>query len=415
MSPTTSPLRETPRPPFAPPSASGEGPLELRLTLTDPETVAALRARPEGPARTGFATTALRIGVLALHQAGGRLDGDLLRKEGERLVEALSGSVARALEGERQRILAEFSLDNRDGALTRLVTELGECHGSLGRELGARIEQVVGAFSLDAEGSALARMRRELVEVLETHRRAGDRFQEEVKLALTAMQVRREEVARGTRHGADFEAAVAAFVADEAQRAGDVASHVGHTTGIVRHCKKGDALLELGPESAAPGARVVVEAKEDRGVDLRAALAECDEARKNREAGVGLFVFSRRTAPEGLAALARYGDDVVVVWDAEDPATDVFLRAGLSVARALATRGASHRGEQAADLGALESAIREIERQAGGLDEIATAAQTAESAAQRILRRTRLVRDGLAAQVEALDERLAELRAACGA
>jgi hypothetical protein len=407
MSAAASPLRS-----FGP-APAGEGPLELHLTLTDPETVAALRAHPDGPARTGFATTALRIGVLALQQAGGRLDGDLVRREGERLLEELSGSVARVLEGERQRILAEFSLDNRDGALARLVAELGERHGSLGRELGARLEAVVGEFSLDAEGSALARMRRELVEVLETHRRAGDRFQEEVKVALTAMQVRREEAARGTRHGADFEAAVAAFVADEAQRAGDVAAHVGHTTGIVRHCKKGDAVLELGPESAAPGARVVVEAKEDRGVDLRAALAECDEARKNRGAGVGLFVFSRRSAPEGLATLARYGEDVVVVWDAEDPATDVFLRAGLSVARALATRGAARRDERAADLGALEAAIREIERQAGGLDEIATAAQTVEGAAQRILRRTRLVRDGLAAQVEVLDERLADLRAAC--
>ena len=406
MTAAVRPVRETPRP------ASGEAPLELRLVLTDPETVEALQAHPEGPSRTGFATTALRIGVLALRQAAGRLDGDLVRREGERLLEALSGSVARALESERQRMAAEFSLDNRDGALARLVAELSERHGAVGRELGAQIAEAVGEFSLDEEGSALARLRRELVEVLAAHRREGDRFQEEVKLALAAMQVRREEAARGPRHGADFEAAVVAFLADEAQRAGDVATPVGHTTGIVRHCKKGDALVELGPESVAPGARVVVEAKEDRAVDLRAALAECDEARKNREATVALFVFSRATAPEGLAPFARYGADVVVVWDAADPATDVFLRAGLSVARALATRGAAGREERAADLGAVEAAIREIERQAGGLDEIATAAQTAEGAAQRILRRARIVRDGLASQVEALEERLADLRAA---
>ena len=48
--------------------------------------------------------------------------------------------------------------------------------------------------------------------------------------------------------------------------------------------------------------------------------------------GVGVFVFSQRTAPCRwiLESLARYGDNVVVVWDAEDSATDAYLVAALS-------------------------------------------------------------------------------------
>jgi hypothetical protein len=61
-------------------------------------------------------------------------------------------------------------------------------------------------------------------------------------------------------------------------------------------------------------------------------------ARKNRGAAVGLFIFSSRTAPQGLEPLARYGNDVVIVWDAEKPATDVVLIAGLEVTRALCAR-----------------------------------------------------------------------------
>ena len=40
-----------------------------------------------------------------------------------------------------------------------------------------------------------------------------------------------------------------------------------------------------------------------------------------------LFVHSSLTAPAGLPELHRWGLDIVVVWDADDPATDVRLRA----------------------------------------------------------------------------------------
>jgi hypothetical protein len=352
-------------------------------------------------------------------------------------VAALERRVGESLDVQRERILAQFSLDDRESALSRLVQELAERHGALGRGLEEKIGEVVAEFSLDdedsalsrlvgrveraqrqissefsldQEGSALARMRGELLGVLESHREGAARFQEEVRVALAAMQARREEAARSTRHGDDFEAAVVEFVCAAAQRAGDVATGTGHTPGRIRHCKKGDAVVELGPESAAPGARIVIEAKEDQRFDLARARRECDEARRNRAAPVAVFVFSRRTAPAGLSPFARYGDDVVVVWDPDDPAGDVFLEAGLSVARALCTRAASHREERRADLDGLDRAVREIERQARGLDEIRTAAETIRGGSERILDRARIVKRGLARQVALLDEGLEGLR-----
>ena len=35
-----------------------------------------------------------------------------------------------------------------------------------------------------------------------------------------------------------------------------------------------------------------------------------ETARKNRQAEIGLFVFSSRLAPEGIDPLTRYGDDI---------------------------------------------------------------------------------------------------------
>ena len=106
-----------------------------------------------------------------------------------------------------------------------------------------------------------------------------------------------------------------------------------------------------------PGARIVIEAKEDASYNLKKALEEMEEARKNRGAGTGLFCLSKRAAPSGLEVFNRYGNDVVVIWDAEDTGSDVFLDAGLSVARALCARPKSISEEADEDFEALERAF----------------------------------------------------------
>src|SRR5205823_2464774 len=60
----------------------------LDLTIDDPLLVQELITHPQGDDRDAFALTALRIGVLAIKQAQGRLDSDVVRNEGERLLMA---------------------------------------------------------------------------------------------------------------------------------------------------------------------------------------------------------------------------------------------------------------------------------------------------------------------------------------
>ena len=60
--------------------------LPLELIVRDGETISELCAYPEGEVRDEFALKALRIGVLALKQARGQIDGDLVRREGDRLL-----------------------------------------------------------------------------------------------------------------------------------------------------------------------------------------------------------------------------------------------------------------------------------------------------------------------------------------
>ena len=357
------------------------------------------------------------------------------------LLHQLKQSTEATLSAQRDRILSEFSKDNQDSAINRLVAELTNNHGEVGKALEERIDKVTGEFSLDNEnsalsrlvgrvetaqrqissefdlnqdGSSLARLRKELLELLETQNRTNTDFQSEVKATLAAMSAKKEEAQKGTLHGSVFEDAVFSYISQQSQKAGDVAEHTGNTVGFIKNNRKGDAVVELGPESVAAGARIVIEAKEDASYNLKKAREELDAAKKNRGADIGIFVFSKRTSPDGLEFFNRFGNDIVVVWDAEDFASNVFLNAGLSVAKALSVRAKAHGEEVGADFEAIEKAVLEIEKQIGELGQITKWANTIKNNGEHILKSTEKVSDSLTQQISILNEKVGGLREAVG-
>jgi hypothetical protein len=529
--------------------------VELHLTVTDRDTIDELASYASDEERELFALRALRIGVLALRQARGRVDADLIQREAQRMLAAMQGQLTAhaaqvqdkltsslkeyfdpesgrfhervqqlvkqdgeleqvlrrqiggqdselcrtllahfgqqsplmklldpkesegllqalgqtleaQLTAQRNHVLREFSLDNKDGALARMIGELTNNHGQLTEALQKKIDTVVDEFSLDkensalsrlvknvdrtqntivsefsldnegsalsrlatilqntrqaidsnltldGEGSSLARLRRELVTILEKHTETNTVFQEEVKVALGKMMAKREEARCSTRHGLVFEDAVCQYLEHHAQQTGDVLARTGQTTGLIKNCKKGDCLLELGPDSAAPGAKVVVEAKEQGEYSLAKARLEIETARKNRDAQVGLFIFSKTTAPEGIDEVFRLGDDVFVTWDPEDASTNLHLKVGLTLARALCIRVEQTSQSQNQDFDAIAKAILEIEKQSQFLGEVTTSAESIKKGADSVLDRVRKTRNSLERQVEILQERIGDLKGA---
>lgn len=399
-------------------------------------------------------------------------DSELLKwlspDETQGLLGAVRGALDEQLTRQREQVLSQFTLDNKEGALARFVAELELQHGNLTEELQGKIDQIArqfsldddesalsrlvlkvdrasraitnefsldheasalsrlktmleatnsaieGHLSLDQETSALARLKRELLGILDTQRESSQKFQEEVKLALQAMIARKEEAARSTRHGLEFEAAVVAAVSAEAQSCGDVPEASGARVGRIKNCKVGDCIVELGPESVAPGTILVVEAKEVAGYSLKDARLEIAMARDNRSASVGLFIFSSKTAPAGLDPVRRIDGDVFVIWDAEDPGSDLFLRLGYSLARALAVRSVKETQTHAEDVIALEQAILHVEKGLSGFEELETSAQQVTRHGEKMLKRVELMRKELEKQIPVLKERTAAIKAQQG-
>lgn len=384
--------------------------------------------------------------------------------ESEGLLCALRETVEKQLTTQRETVLKEFSLDNAGGALTRLVRELSDKQGKLTENLQGQIEAVVKEFSLDEKDSALSRLvdkvteaqrrisdefssdneqsalsrlskmlqstdaaihhnltldredsaltllKRELVSILDGHAKTNRDFQEEVKVTLSALSAKKEADQATTRHGLVFEQALLAFLQHYVRQTNDLVEFTGNSTGLVKNCKKGDCVVELGPDQAAAGAKIVVEAKEVVGFDLRQARAEIEEGRRNRGAQIGLFVYSKKTAPDAIEPITRFGDDVVVVWDSEDPATDLFLRLGLTVSRALCSRAQVEREAQKVDFTEIDKAILAVKKRYDDFETINKHADAVTRGATEIKERARIMKTDIERQIDRLERQIVELK-----
>jgi hypothetical protein len=357
------------------------------------------------------------------------------------LLALLRGTVELQLSTQRDRLLKEFSLDNSEGALCRLVAEITTKHGDFTSNMKSKIDDVVKEFSLDQENSALSRlvkkvntaqetiteqfsldnehsslrkMQTHLETILGAHIKSAADFQEEVKVALGKLVTKREVEARGTQHGATFEDALMQFLAVDCQPRGELLENTTGRVGLIRNCKIGDMVIELGCDSAAAGAKIVVEAKEDAGYNLAKAREEIEQARKNRDAQFGIFVFSRNTAPTHCETIRRIGNDLFVVWDATDLVSDSNLKAALEIARALCVRNRQAKQEQTVDFSIIDKSILEIEKRVTNLDEISKSAETIKSSSTKILDRVRIDREALDKQLEVLRECVGDLKTSLG-
>src|SRR5690606_4605618 len=74
------------------------------------------------------------------------------------LVQTLQRTLGDVVQAQNTAILHQFSLDNKEGALTRFLGEMVAKHGDLHSALQTNMKDVVGEFSLDRPDSALSRL-----------------------------------------------------------------------------------------------------------------------------------------------------------------------------------------------------------------------------------------------------------------
>ncbi len=343
-----------------------------RVVLPDPALAAWLGAQPADD-HAVLVERAIRIGLTALQSVGVTLNVDAVRSEFERFAEQNASANEKAAAALEQVLRSNFA--DGDGRLPRtLETFLGDRGKlrSMVEELfdPTRRDSAIGRISgmletyFDGDASRLATLldptrlgsplHQFRLEVSE-----GFRALQEKLVAIEAAQnARAGERSKSAAKGADFEDLLEAELGEMARGANDLLERCGTDAGDAGRSKKGDFVLTLDPDlTRGQELRIVVEAK-DRKVSGREMREELRAAKTNRDAAVGLVVFTPQHAPAGIAPFDVRAGDVYVVLDPADP-DPAALHAAVRLARLLAL-ASLRESEAELDVAAVKEALTGI-------------------------------------------------------
>jgi hypothetical protein len=396
--------------------------LDLNLAVSDRNVLAYLVQFEDEEVQCEKALEALKVGVIAIQSASPTLDtqvvqskfaevesrlkeqmGDFQQKVTADLVRYFAendGVVPRSIDGvfgekgSVTRTLQTF-FDPTEGKLTRLMQAQIGPQSSFGKVLDpqnkqgvialiearvqelveAKLDEVLQQFSLDEDGSAMCRLKGMLSD-----------FFGQLNQSLGIKTATAAEAERGHVKGIVFEEDLYAVFAELGNELGDDTEFVRGTVGVVSRCKKGDFVAKLGDTSGAPGLGIVVEVK-DQSLRLKDSIDELQEAKKNREAVSGIFVFARGAEPAEVGDFRRIVEDFYVTVDKDDLAAGkplVFLDSAYKIARALAV--AAVRKEEAGDLDVqlIQDQLDALAAWSDRIADMATKARTIQSSGKLI-------------------------------
>jgi hypothetical protein len=387
---------------------------EFDLRVTDPELLAYIRAVPEDQ-RQRLILAALRIGFTTLSEVRPQVDQRTLMDVSEHIASSLrqqgSWFEQRLQSWSDEQGPLEKAMIRASASLSQVLdqTHPESPANRLLQQIRQELAGVESQWSLDNEDSAFSRLGKLLQNHRDTVKQDVELVFQELKTLQLEQQIRKDESLKGTRHGAVFEEALVDQITRICAPAGHIVEPTGEVPGMIKACKVGDLVVTLSPEHAAAGANLVIEAKQSKSYTLKKALEEIEVGRKNRSAEVGIFVMSRSRAPESWPWFQRFDQDLVIIWDAEDPTTDIYLEAGLSVATALCSRR-RYQAEDLPDFIPMQQAVIDLEKQLQGCDEITRLASTIYSNAEKITKRADLMQSEATVKIADLHRCLDQLR-----
>lgn len=335
----------------------------MLLPIIDPDLLAELARYGDADAQERIALVSLRLGLQALRHARGEVDALALQQTAERVIDQIESRFTEHLSQHAGLLAQQFSLDQPDSLLQRLTHVTESYYRQVADDNGARHTDLVSR--------------------------------------LESLSTRRQLLRRSTQGGTPFEEAVIELIGGLAHAAGDQCERTADQEGTVSRAKVGDAVVILGRDCAATGERVVIEAKRSQSYTRAKALEECKTARENRDAQVAIFVWDRASA-RNQPPLARHGNDIIVLWDEENPASDVYVHAAYWLARGLVVPKPATDHLTRTQQRQVEGAFDQILGLATILEKVKKSGEDVVKKGQEVVALTLTVQGQLEAQVTAL-------------
>ncbi len=308
------------------------------------------------------------------------------------LIDTITRIAEERLSEQSKKVLSEFDLNEEDSALNRLIKNMKDIEADIDekfspdndngviKRLSNALEetrnQIRKDLTLDDESSALSTLHAKLQKQLTELAKGQAEFQTEVQKTLTEFVTRKKERDASSKGGDDFEADCERVLRESCTRLNDLYHATGNETGFIKNRKVGDHVQEIGPDQLGAGIKIVYESKRKNKYDVATALAELDVAKRNRGADVGVMVLAAsvvrnddKLASEYPRTIRRVGNDILVVWDNEDPESEFVLDCATTLAHALAARETAEPSKQAEiDWDQIDKDFESLNRQIEYLD-----------------------------------------------
>ncbi|HEV3003748.1 MAG TPA: hypothetical protein VGX78_04775 [Pirellulales bacterium] len=418
--------------------------LDLTLSISEPNVVAYLAAFPALETREVKAIEALKVGVIAIQSASPTLDVRVVHDEfndlecrmreflreftgevGDHLAEYFhdgDGLVPKKIDGlfgEGGAVGRTFHtyFDPAEGRLARVMRDQIGPQSLFGRALDAKnkdgilsviegrvqelveskLDTVLAEFSLDHDESAMSKLKGLLT----------DHFQK-LNQSLGIQDATAAEAQRGHVKGIEFEKDLYDVFAAAGRELGDDTELVRGQIGDVPRSKKGDFVAVLGETTGAPGQRIVVEVK-DQTFKLKDAGDELQEAKKNRSAAIGIFVYARGCEPAEVGDFRRIGDDFYCTVDKDDLREGrplLFFDSAYRIARALSVAAVRKESSEGLDLDAVEGHLTALATWSERIADMATKARTIQNSGKFIEECAARLKDDLDSRVALVQEML---------
>jgi len=270
--------------------------VNLVVASEDAET-AVHRVMQVGARALGLAQTTLDTALVETSFDGmsrefeGRLDQTVeqISKVAQNLLDEESGTLPKALKAFAEELDAllgkTFDPDSKKSVLALFETLLGEA-------AKRQVDAVRRVVDPDDEDSPLGRHRAEIVKTVKELEEKLGKAVADVSEKIAVQKAQADLIEKSSGKGFTFEEFVHTAVSRVAVAHADIAERVGRTTGATG-TQAGDEVVTLCLDDTRGAAvRYVLELK-DRKLGLNATYGELDRAMANREATVGLAVFSR--------------------------------------------------------------------------------------------------------------------------
>jgi hypothetical protein len=277
------------------------------------------------------------------------------------------------------------------------------------KKMSESVDGLIEQFSLDKNDSGMSRIKKVVEDKINEIKTSNDAFFHELREHLNMRKARAEEAEKGTQKGRDFETILYEKIAKLGTQLQDVTENVTGIPGAIPRVKVGDYVATLGDTSGAPKKRIVIEAKKGKKYTLLDAVEELKQAKENRLADCGIFVFAKGYEPIEIGDFRIIENDFFCTADETMLEQDVpllFVEAAYRISRVFIVSQVRKEKCGEIDLAAIKGKIEKMKGCVDLMSDLITKAKTIQKSGENIEETTVKIKEELDSIIQATLETL---------